>query len=282
MKKNKRLKETNPRKPRNFSGQHLIYNKHLINEMVVKAGISRHDTVFDLGAGKGALTQALSEKAKKVFAVEYDNKFVDILERKFINSPNTKVIHQDILRIHFPKEPFTVVSNIPFSITTPVMKMLLSRPTNKLQRALVVMEKGAAKRFTSSFVKDSYIIAWKMWFDIRFIKGISRNNFTPPPKVDAAIIIINRKTDPIVPFNDYLIFWGLVDYVFQFKELSIDLALRGLFTPPQIKQLKRNLGVKNEIPVSALSEKQWGLIYETMVKHVPKFRWPKINRTKTI
>lgn len=119
-----------------------------------------------------------------------------------------------------------------------------------------------------------------MWFDIRYVKGISRKNFSPPPRVDSAMITINRKAKPIVPYNDYLIFWGLVDYVLKNPQLSIDLALRGVFTPPQIKHLKRGLRIKNEVTVANLSEQQWGFIFETMEKHVPKFRWPKIKKTK--
>ncbi|MEI3612728.1 23S ribosomal RNA methyltransferase Erm [Pseudogracilibacillus sp. SO30301A] len=280
QKKNKRIKKVSRRKSLTFSGQHLMHNKKLIQEIVDQAKISTHDLVIDLGAGKGALTSFLNKKAKKVFAVEYDSKFVDILKKEFIHSPNVKVIHQDILKIHLPKKAFIVVSNIPYAITTPILKMLLNKPSSGFQRGVIVMEKGAAKRFTSNFVKDPYVIAWRMWFDIRYVKDISRKNFSPPPRVDSAMIIINRKVKPIVSYRDYLIFWGLVDYMFKNPQLSIDLAFRGVFTRPQIKHLKRNLRIKNEVSVATLSEQQWGLIFETMVKHVPKFRWPKIKKIK--
>lgn len=280
QKKNMRIKNASPRKPPNFSGQHLMHNKKLIHEIVEQANISTHDIVLDLGAGKGALTFVLSEQAKKVLAVEYDRKFVDILKRKFSDNSNTKIIYEDILKFHLPKEPFIVVSNIPYSITTPIMKKLLNKPTNNFQSGVIVMEKGAAKRFTSNFVKDPYIIAWKMWFDIQYVKGVSRNNFSPPPRVDSAIITIHKKVKPIVPFSDYLIFWGLVDYVFKNRHFSINLALRGVFTPLQMKHLKRNLQLKNDISVMTLSVEQWGIIFETMVRYVPKFRWPKIKKAK--
>ncbi len=268
--------------PSNFSGQHLMHNKKLIHEIVDQAKISTHDIVLDLGAGKGALTSVLSQKAGKVVAVEYDIKFVEILKRKLCQHTNTKVIHEDILQFRLPTKPFIVVSNIPYSITTPIMKMLLNKPSSSFQRGVIVMEKGAAKRFTSNLVKDPYVIAWRMWFDIQYVKGISRRNFSPPPRVDSAIIMIKRKSNPIVPLPDYLTFWGMADYVLKSRSLSIDIALRGIFTPPQIKYLKRNLGIKNELSVASLSEQQWGIIFETMVRHVPKYRWPKIKKEKLI
>ncbi|MBU5484101.1 23S ribosomal RNA methyltransferase Erm [Clostridium sp. MSJ-11] len=273
-------KKTSHGEPPNFSGQHLIHNRKLINEIVNQAKVGTHDTVLDLGAGKGALTSVLSEGSRKVLAVEYDSKFVEILKRKLIQYPNTKVIHQDILKMHLPKEQFIVVSNIPYSITTPIMKMLLNNPSNAFQRGVLVMEKGAAKRFTSKLVKDPYVIAWRMWFDIRYVKWVPRENFSPPPKVDSAMITINRKATPIVPIVDYLIFWGMAYYILKNPRLSIDIALRDIFTPSQIKHLKRNLGIKNDFSIESLSEQQWGIIFETMVTHVSKFRWPKIKKEK--
>lgn len=97
------------------------------------------------------------------------------------------------MKIHLPKEKFVVVSNIPYAITTPIMKMLLNKPANGFQKGVIIMEMGAAKRFTSQFVKDDYVLAWRMWFDICYIRKISRNNFSPPPKVDSAMITITRK-----------------------------------------------------------------------------------------
>lgn len=179
--------------PPNFPGQHFMHNQKLLHEIVERANVSVKDTVLELGAGKGALTTVLNQRAKKVLAVENDAKLVDVLNRKTAHQPNTKVVHQDIMKIFLPSEPFVVVSNIPYAITTPIMKMLLDNPGSSLQRGIIVMEKGAAKRFTASIVKDPYVLAWRMWFDIDYVKGVSRNNFSPPPKVDSAMIRIVRK-----------------------------------------------------------------------------------------
>lgn len=262
----------------NFSGQHFMHNKKLIDEIVGKANISKQDTVIDIGAGKGALTSVLSQRSGQVLAVEYDRKLVEILKRTFHHHPNTKIIHQDMLKMKLPKEPFIVVSNIPYAITTPIMKMLLNKPASSFQRGVIVMEKGAAKRFTAKWVKDPYVITWRMWFDIKYVKEISRKNFSPPPKVDSAMITINRKAEPIVPIAEYALFWGLAAYALKNPQSPIDFALRGIFTIPQLKHLKRNMRINSAVPVAGLSEHQWGIIFEAMVKHVPRFRWPKIRK----
>lgn len=266
--------------PPNHLGQHLLHNKKVISEIVQLAQPGPNEIVLEIGAGKGALTEAISQKAKKVLAVEYDEKFIRKLDEKMANNKNVMIIHQDILKMPLPRGNFIVISNIPYAITTSIMKKLLNNPSTGFQRGVIMMEKGAAKRFTSKMVKDPYVAAWRMWFHIRYVKEISRRNFAPPPKVDSAIIAIERKKQPLVPCSDYLVFWGLVDHVLKNPYLDIQFALKGIFTGPQIKRLKQNLRIKGEFPIGALSEQHWGIIYETMVKYVPKFKWPKIKKGK--
>lgn len=264
--------------PPNFSGQHLMHNKKLLYEIVDRAKVGGEDTVLELGAGKGALTTVLNQQAKKVLAVEYDARFVEILKEKTANQPNTIVIHQDIMKIRLPKEKFIVVSNIPYSITTPIMKLLLNNPASGLQRGIIIMEKGAARRFTAKFMKNSYVLVWKMWFDIRFVKAISRDDFSPPPSVDSAMVMITRKREPVLPQKGYSVFLGLAEYALKQPEAPIEFAFRGIFTPPQMKLLRRKLNIENEKPVGTLNEEQWGIVYQTMVQYVPYHKWPRVKR----
>ncbi|QQK79456.1 23S ribosomal RNA methyltransferase Erm [Salicibibacter cibi] len=264
--------------PPNFSGQHFMHNKKLLHDIVQRANVNKRDTVLELGAGKGALTTILAQSAGKVLAVEFDGKLVDTLEWK--TAPNTTVIHQDMMEIRLPEEKFVVVSNIPYSITTPIMKMLLDNPSSGLQKGIIIMEKGAAKRFTAKPVKNSYVLAWRMWFDIRYVKGISRNNFSPPPKVDSALVLITRRKEPIVQAKDYAAFLGLAQYAFKQPGATIGNALKGVFTPPQLKHLRKELDVTNEIPIGSLTDIQWGIVFNTMTQYVQQPLWPRAKRNK--
>nr|WP_090890147.1 23S ribosomal RNA methyltransferase Erm [Evansella caseinilytica] len=266
--------------PPNFSGQHFMHNKKLLTEMVHKAKVGKSDTVLELGAGKGALTTVLGEKAGKVLAVEYDAQLVGILKQKTAEYQNTKIIHQDILSLRLPKEKFVVVSNIPYAITTPIMKWLLHHPATGLQRGVIVMEKGAARRFTAKTVKNVDVLAWRMWFDIRYVKGISRDNFSPPPSVDSAMVYINRKKAPMLPTKDYAAFLGLVEYALKEPRASIDTALRGIFTSPQLKRLKQAIGASAETPIGMLAENQWGVVFNSMTQYVQRSLWPRITKSR--
>lgn len=261
--------------PPNFSGQHFMHNKRLLKEIVDKADVSVRDTVLELGAGKGALTTILSERADRVLAVEYDQKCIEALQWKLVGSKNVSILHQDIMKVTLPTEPFVVVSNIPYAITTAIMKMLLNNPKNKLQRGAIVMEKGAAKRFTSVSPKDAYVMAWHMWFDIHYERGISRSAFSPPPKVDSVLVRIVRKQHPLFPYKEAKAMHGFLSYALNNPKATLDQVLRGIFTAPQAKKVRQAIGVKPETPVAMLHARQWAIVCDAMVRHVPKMYWPR-------
>lgn len=275
-------KQTSGIDPPNFLGQHFIHDKKLIRDIVAQAQIEPHETVLDLGAGKGALTFALAERAGKVIAVEYDARLVDRLRRKTRSFPNVKIIQDDILNIKLPGEKFVVVSNIPYAITTPVLKKLLNNPSSGFQRGLLVMEKGAAKRFTSKFVKDSYVALWRIYFNLRYIRTISACHFSPPPRVESALLKIERRAVPVIRPKACFAFWALADQVLKEPRAPIDEALRGVFTRPQITRLRRHLGIGPDFAVGFLSAKHWGMIFDAMQRHVPKEKWPRMKRKKRI
>ncbi|GIP63272.1 ribosomal RNA small subunit methyltransferase A [Virgibacillus pantothenticus] len=266
--------------PPNYLGQHLLHKKQVLYEMIKKASVSKQDTVLELGAGKGALTTILAQKAAKVLAVEYDHTFVQILKLKTAKNKNTQIIHEDILKINLPKKKYVVVASIPYAITTPIMKMLLNHPSGAFDRGVIIMEKGAGKRFTATFIRNAYVLVWRMWFDLTYMKDVSRDCFSPPPKVDSAMIKITRKNQPLIENKHYMAFLGLAQYALKQPKASMEMVLKGVFTAPQMKHLKRNLGVKSSTMIGKLPEEQWQVVFYTMIQHVARPLWPKPTNPK--
>ncbi len=273
-------KKLSRREPPNFLGQHFMHNQQAIHEMVRRIKLGKANTVLELGAGKGALTTVLCKRAGKILAVEYDDNLVAALKQRTAQYSNLVIIHNDILGIRLPREPFVVVSNIPYAITTPIMKMLLNKPSNGFQRGMIVMEYGTAKRFTSKFIKNDYVFVWKMWFDIRYVRKISRDSFFPRPRVDSAMVKITRKKEPVIPYRDGKAFYGLAHFALKNPHFPIEMALSGIFTKPQIKMLKRKLRIRSEKPIGTLNEYDWGIIFQTMVQYVPRARWPRTPKKR--
>lgn len=260
----------------NFSGQHLLHNKAIIKNMIKAAGINKNDTVVDLGAGKGAFTCLLAEKAHRVLAVENDPDFVEILRKKAIS--NITIIEKDILKWNFPIIPFYVVSSIPYAITTPIFERLLNQPSHGLRGAVIIIEKGAAKRFIAKPITNPRILGWRMKFDIEIIRWVSRDNFYPQPKVDSAVVKITRKINPKISPKQHRLFLQLAEYGLKNPELPIYKALKGIYTPMQMKQLIKNIRVNQDTPIGLLDEEQWGEVFQTMINYVESFRWPKVKK----
>lgn len=148
-KRNKRLWR-NYKGGSNFPGQHLIHSLRLAQSLVEMAGVESNDLVLDIGAGKGALTLPLAQKAGRVLAIENDPQFVQKLRDKLDNKSHVTIIERDILQVNLPRKPFCVVASIPYSITTPILGKMMDQPATPLKKALLVIEKGAAKRFTAN------------------------------------------------------------------------------------------------------------------------------------
>ncbi|MDF2652121.1 MAG: rRNA ((6)-)-methyltransferase [Paenibacillus sp.] len=249
--------------------------------MIDLAKITPRDTVLDIGAGTGAITLPLAAKAANVLAVENDPAYVRKLSSKLKDPTNVRIKQIDFMQLQLPKEPFCVVANIPYSITTPIFAKLLGRPkTVMLQRAVLLIEKGAARRFTAAPTTDPRILGWKMWYDIRLVRTVSPDHFSPPPRVDSAVVAVSRKVQPTVPPHHYERFFALAAYGLRDPGLPFDRAMAGVYTPPQLARLVKTLKIDRHQPVCRLNEHQWGELFLAMLQHVQPQRWPKLPKHK--
>ncbi|MCR6105070.1 23S ribosomal RNA methyltransferase Erm [Salipaludibacillus agaradhaerens] len=264
----------------NFSGQHFMHHKPTIRQLIQLASIGSEDTVVDIGAGKGALTFPLSDRGCQVLAVEYDKALATYLKEKAKCYNNIHVFHQNILGFPLPKRPFKVVANIPYAITTEIMKKLLSDSASMLQNGVIVMEYGAAKRFTSFPQKNPDIILWRMWFDLKIIKRLPATYFSPPPSVSSAVLKIRRKTTPLISYKNGQHFHALVSYALAYPIQPLSRALSGIFTPRQVTHLVKTLNVSRETSINQLCEEQWKTVFETMSKHVDRRYWPSAKKKR--
>lgn len=278
-KQNRSSKKKISAKTPNYLGQHFLHNRKVINKMIDHANLSKNDLVVEFGAGKGALTQPLSLKAGQIFAVEYDPQHVNLLKADFSHSDHVRIIQQDILKFSLPKAPFKLVANIPYAITTPIFEMVLN-PFTRLQNGMIIIEKGAAKRFTGTFIKDGYLLVWRMWYQLKYVETISKYYFSPAPKVDSAMLKIIRRKVPLISKQDYHDFVKLVNFTFKHPYQDIIDVLKTIFTHTQLKKLRKNLLIKDSLPVGAVTEEQWALIFTTMKQYVPEQRWPREKQKK--
>src|SRR5918994_4223862 len=116
------------RRRRRELGQNFLKDRRIARRIVAESGVGKDDLVVELGAGGGMLTRQLARVAGRVVAVEYDPYWFLRLREIFSDDGNVLVVHADALRVAFPREPFTVVANVPFCATTSILHRLLDDP----------------------------------------------------------------------------------------------------------------------------------------------------------
>lgn len=189
---------------KNF-GQNFITDKNLLNAIVKDSGISCDDEVLEIGTGAGTLTQAISEKAKKVVSYEIDKKLTEYLAEKFEDNPKVKVVMLDALKLpiseiesNFAGDYF-IIANLPYYITTPlIFKFLEQTSRAKVITIMVqreVAEKIIAKPNEKNYGKLSVMLSY--YCECKITRIVKKQLFYPRPKVDSAIIKLTRKSDII-------------------------------------------------------------------------------------
>lgn len=259
----------------NFTAQHLLHNPATIKKLLSLARLQPTDTVLEIGAGKGSLTFPLAERSRKVIAVEIDADFVQTLRAKAASYPQLRIVHGDIRSLRLPAEPFRVVSNIPFSITTDILDKLLGPEGSMLQSGVLIVEKGAARRFTQTTYLEPRPLRWSMYFRLEMVAVIPRTHFAPPPGVDAAILRIVRRDRPLIPAGKAKPFAAFAAYMLREPRRMTAYALKGIFTPAQLKHSLQSAKVDREQAVVTLSAEQWASLFTSMNRHVDPHRWPK-------
>ncbi len=187
-------------------GQNFLIDKNIIKKMVDL--IEPDETVVEVGPGFGSLTISMSERAKKIIAIEKDDGVAEAFENEFLKSlPNVTLVKNDILKVGdiFPSIDYTVLANLPFYITSPVIRMFLEND-NPPQRMILMMQKEVAKRICSKPPNMSILsVSVQFYANPKIIFHVSRNSFWPVPGVDCSVMIIEKKK-PVLNINSALFF----------------------------------------------------------------------------
>jgi 23S rRNA (adenine-N6)-dimethyltransferase len=145
--------------------------------VVAEAGVRPGELVLDIGAGQGALTGPLTEAGARVIAVELHPGRAERLRQRF---PQVTLVHADVRTLRLPRQPFRVVASPPYGITADLLSLLLA-PGSRLVAADLVLQRAAVRKYAERRLRGCQGLA------------VPRRAFTPPPRVDSAVLVIRRQ-----------------------------------------------------------------------------------------
>jgi 23S rRNA (adenine-N6)-dimethyltransferase len=183
-------------RPSSGRSQHFLRSGDLAAELVADAGIGPDHVVVDIGAGTGQLTSVLARVARRVIAVELDSRLAAGLRDRWAN---VDVIEGDAARAALPREPFRVVSNLPFAHTSELLHLLLDDPTTTLERADLIVEWAVAHKHGVPWPSSLKGVLWGASYEASVMRRVPRHAFLPPPSVDAGVLVFRRRPEPLVP-----------------------------------------------------------------------------------
>ncbi len=257
-------------------GQNFLIDPHVLDKIVDGAGIGPQDFVLEIGPGIGTMTQYLAEKARKVVAVEIDDRLIPILKDTLSEYDNVRVLHQDILKTDIPEivreendgKPIKIVANLPYYITTPILMSLLEQKL-PLDSVTVMVQKEVADRMQASPGTKEYgalSLAVQYYTEPCIIAFVPPNCFMPRPKVGSSVIRLTGYTDPPVKVSDEKKMFATIRASFNQRRKTLVNALAGGGVAEKEKTLAALavMGLDEKIRGETLSVEQFARLSELL------------------
>lgn len=214
--------------PKKSLGQHWLKDRDVLAHIADCAELTESDTVLEIGPGLGTLTSELLRRSKKVIAVEFDEDLARKLPGQFPGK-NLEVVQSDILSFDLSALPtgYKVVANVPYYITSKIVQLLMTAE-NKPDIAVLLVQKEVAERLAARPGDMSILaVSAQLFADVTLGDVVPAELFTPPPKVDSAVVILQTRKEPFLRDISEKEFFRLVKAGFSAKRKKLRSSLSG-------------------------------------------------------
>ncbi|MFC1752067.1 16S rRNA (adenine(1518)-N(6)/adenine(1519)-N(6))-dimethyltransferase RsmA [Thermoproteota archaeon] len=228
------------KKPR--LGQVFLNDKNIVQKIVKSAQITPEDTVVEIGCGQGVLSQALAPLCKKLIIIELDQQYLDYTRTLLSEYDNITYIKGDILKVGFKdidEKQFKVVANIPYYITSKIIKLMIEKGRDLQPSLLMVQKEFAEKLLAQPGAKTytSFTLYTRFYMEIKKMFHVKQSCFKPIPDVDSTVIQLTSRNTPLYDVDAELFFpmirsafWGrrkpLLNALLKSPYLQLDPRIR--------------------------------------------------------
>ena len=251
---------TSSRGPKKSLGQHWLKDPEILADIAEAAELTGDDVVLEIGPGLGTLTSRLLARANSVTAVEFDADLARKLPGQFPGKKLT-VVNQDILQFDLNQLPknYKVVANVPYYITSKIVEKLMTAE-NKPSIAVLLVQKEVAERIAAEAGNMSVLsVSVQIFAEAEIDIEVSRQFFTPPPKVDSQVVILRTRNNPLITPEDQRDFFRIVKAGFSAKRKKLRSSLSGGLgiDKSAVEELLKNAGISPDARAEDLAIEDW-------------------------
>jgi len=253
--------------PRRSAGQNFLVDKNILQKIVLSADLKTSDNVLEIGPGLGILTEQLLETAKKVVSVELDRTLNYVLKQEFRKNKNYSklmIVNQDALELKpvdiedfFDHQPYKIVANIPYNITSKILRKFLEFKYPPTEMVLMVQKEVAERLVSIPGEMSKLAISAQFYSDIEIVSTVSRKCFIPAPEVDSSIVKLTIKNK--FPEIDVKKFFQIIRISFaaKRKQLKNNLANGLHITNSQAEAILTKANIDPTTRAQQLSLDDW-------------------------
>lgn len=253
-------------RPRKRLGQHFLTDPRILARIADAAELTPEDTVVEIGPGRGALTEHLLARARRVVAIEIDNALVARLGERFAGDARLSVVGRDVLDVDIASmagADYVLVGNVPYYITTPILFHALQPP--RPARAIFLVQREVAQRMSASPSTKAYgalTVNLAALARVELLFRVPPGAFTPPPTVDSAVVRIVPRTDPVITRDEEAQYRVLVQGAFGMRRKQMRRVLRSLhnLSAEAADAVLQRGGIDPEARPEALTPEQFAML----------------------
>lgn len=268
LKKTQNICRDNHISPARSRGQNFLINEKVYDDIIEASDINKDDIILEVGPGLGFLTEKLAEKAKKVIAIELDDKLAEVLKKRLEKQgiKNVEIINMNVLDFDIEKYSdlksqisnlkYKIVANLPYNITSVFLRKFLTAQ-NKPQSFVLMLQKEVAERIAAKPGKMSLLaVSVQIYAKPQIVQIVSSVDFWPAPKVDSAVIKIDNV---LIPNIDEKKIFQLIKFGFSSKRKMLKNNLAGAFRMEQseVEKLIKQAGFNEKVRAQELSVEDW-------------------------
>jgi 16S rRNA (adenine1518-N6/adenine1519-N6)-dimethyltransferase len=214
-------------------GQHFLTDRRVLARIADSLALRGDETVLEIGPGRGALTDLLVGRAGRLVAIEYDRALAALLRERYAQRPDIEIVQADVLEValgDLARGPYVLVGNVPYYITTPILFHALAPP--RAERAVYLVQREVAERLEAPPGSKAYgaltvNVAALARAEILF--GVPAGAFSPPPRVESAVVRITPLSEPRVSAAEERRFRTLVQSIFGMRRKQMRRIVRSVF-----------------------------------------------------